>query len=188
MAWTTPSTRSYGNRITHTIWNTDLVDNLIYLKNYQDTYAPLPSKGSEVSLTDTNETTLYSETLSGGILLTDTIFSFRIWIRHNNGSGAARNFTLRFKYGATTLFATSRAVTNGGDFYSIIDITFKGDGATNAQEAMGMCLGTFSGTYQGTSAIDSTTDQTVAITAQLDNAGSVTFNVKSVTVQGPFYS
>lgn len=33
MAWTTPTSRSTGNLITASIWNTDLVDNLIYLKS-----------------------------------------------------------------------------------------------------------------------------------------------------------
>jgi hypothetical protein len=33
MAWTTPTSRSTGNLITASIWNTDLVANLAYLKN-----------------------------------------------------------------------------------------------------------------------------------------------------------
>lgn len=37
MAWTTPTTRITGELITATIWNTDIVDNLIYLKNEIDT-------------------------------------------------------------------------------------------------------------------------------------------------------
>ena len=32
MAWTTPTTRTTGTLITASIWNTDLTDNLIYLK------------------------------------------------------------------------------------------------------------------------------------------------------------
>lgn len=36
MAWTTPSTRSTGTLITASIWNTDLTDNLIYLKGVAD--------------------------------------------------------------------------------------------------------------------------------------------------------
>lgn len=33
MSWTAPTTRATGNLITQSIWNTDLVDNLAYLKN-----------------------------------------------------------------------------------------------------------------------------------------------------------
>lgn len=36
MAWTTPTSRSYNDLITESIWNTDLVDNLIYLKSKAD--------------------------------------------------------------------------------------------------------------------------------------------------------
>ncbi len=36
MAWTSPTSRSYNDLITDTIWNTDLVDNLVYLKSKAD--------------------------------------------------------------------------------------------------------------------------------------------------------
>jgi hypothetical protein len=36
MAWTTPTSRTTGNLITASIWNTDLVDNLVYLKSIAD--------------------------------------------------------------------------------------------------------------------------------------------------------
>lgn len=36
MAWTTPSTRTTGTLITASIWNTDVVANLIYLKSKSD--------------------------------------------------------------------------------------------------------------------------------------------------------
>ncbi len=36
MAWTAPSTRSTGDLITASIWNTDLTDNLAYLKTEMD--------------------------------------------------------------------------------------------------------------------------------------------------------
>jgi hypothetical protein len=35
-AWTTPTSRSYNDLITESIWNTDLVDNLNYLKSKAD--------------------------------------------------------------------------------------------------------------------------------------------------------
>lgn len=37
MAWTAPTTRSTGDLITASIWNTDLVDDLTYLKGVVDT-------------------------------------------------------------------------------------------------------------------------------------------------------
>ncbi len=37
MAWTAPTTRSTGTLITAAIWNTDLTDNLAYLKSAVDT-------------------------------------------------------------------------------------------------------------------------------------------------------
>lgn len=37
MSYTAPTTRSTGDLITNTIWNSDLVDNIVYLKNERDT-------------------------------------------------------------------------------------------------------------------------------------------------------
>lgn len=41
MAWTSPTTRSTGNLITAAIWNTDVVDNLSYLKGQTDSFTVL---------------------------------------------------------------------------------------------------------------------------------------------------
>lgn len=51
MAWTTPTSRSVGLLITPTIWNTDLVDNLLYLKT------PVVTIGTTYTVTDTTSTT-----------------------------------------------------------------------------------------------------------------------------------
>lgn len=79
MAWTAPTTRSTGNLITASIWNTDLVNNLSYLKN-----AP---------------------TFDGTVTLAGNPATYGLIFDGSNGGGIAATHasgTLRFYAGGTT--------------------------------------------------------------------------------------
>ena len=52
MAWTNPTTRSTGNLITASIWNTDLVDNLVYLKSSINAQIQIDADAWTASITD----------------------------------------------------------------------------------------------------------------------------------------
>ena len=140
---------------------------------------------SDVTVTNTTtETNLYSFTVTGGTLGTDKSLILVIDISDFDGAASAI-LTLRLKYGGTTIAvltstADPTAYTNST---GRIVVTLRGDGATNAQ------LGSMSFEFEqvvnlgdlrrirvAASAVDSTVNQTLAVTAQWA-AGQATSSV-----------
>src|SRR5687767_11211551 len=103
MAWTTPTTRTTGDLITAAIWNTDLVDNLAYLKTETDKYGALLRDAAETAITNTTvETTIFTGSVPAGTLSTNKLLLGRLYFRWDSPS-VGRAFTLRVKYGGTTM-------------------------------------------------------------------------------------
>lgn len=127
--------------------------------------------------TSSAETTLATVSVAGGLLGTDNIIKGRLWISAIRGVNSGTT-TFRLKYGATTLLTQTFNLGNsvyGSGYY---DFELRATGATNSQEAQAfifsmpnvvnntfpVCLYDFA--TSGTAAIDSTSAQTLAVTAQ----------------------
>lgn len=130
--------------------------------------------------TTTTEQTIISATVPANSLGTANAVRVRIFGIWSGGIPTG-GLVLRFKYGATTLVTTghgaSSITTNG-----CIEFLLLADGATNAQEA-NVHVKFFSVSddpdnaitglnmmYNGTSAIDSTSDQTIAVTHDYESS------------------
>lgn len=196
MAWTTPTTRTTGDLITAAIWNSDLVDNLAYLKTETDKVGALLREGAETAVNNTTvETTVFSGAVPANTLSTNKILIGRLWYRWDS-TAAANSFTLRVKYGGTTLFsvAPGAAQTNVSQGYGFLEFILRGDGATNAQEARAQHVFQYNANspvwlpnISGTAAIDSTAAQNLVITVQhAATDASTTFTTKGIVIEGAF--
>jgi hypothetical protein len=145
---------------------------LTYSKNLDTSVATATISNSAV------ETTIYSYSVPGNTLSTNKILKIIVSGTYLNNSGANRTVTVRLKYGATTIISavTGNIGTSAttGEFYYVFYLNAAG--ATNSQEATfegrhtsggGTAL-TFGDT--GTAAIDSTSAQTLLVSAQLSAA------------------
>lgn len=141
----------------------------------------------------TTETNLVSVTIPGGTLSTSNGLKVRLNIgTYLRTSGT---FVLRFKYGGTTLITTSSlSVANVGVGY--IEFYLLAAGTTGSQKGFEVTKFfdvntststghfTFDNADKGTSSVDSTTDQTLAITIQFsiaDVANSITVSNAIIT-------
>lgn len=131
---------------------------------------------TEVTISNTLvETNMFSVTIPGGLFGLTDLLIVRTW-----GSmtiAAAANGTVRMKYGGTTMGSTVTNVTTTGTvFDSHYYFFLRNNGATNAQIATSTYeIDGSSFTTQGTAAIDSTVNQTLAISWQwsVANAGNI---------------
>lgn len=139
---------------------------------------------TDVTLTaSTTETTLFTLTVPGNALGSTGCVSGKIYLSSvgvNNGA----SLTLRLKYGGTTI-ATASATSNGTTSMAG-EITFDviNASATNSQEGSIFMKASASDIYNGgsvglakgfimasgTAAVDSTSDQTLAVTAQFSSS------------------
>ena len=139
----------------------------------------------------TAENTLLSYSVAGGTLSTSNFIRVTMHVTALSVSNAA-TWTLRFKYGATTLTtkvytASGGAITNFG---GKMEFLLAGAGTTGTQNgSYALNLGTnsyigstnatlqmFADSAQGTASIDSTASQTLAITSQ-HNTSSASDNI-----------
>lgn len=133
---------------------------------------------ANTTVSGTAEATLYSFSVPGGTLGTNNMLRLTIQITAL-ALDSTNNLRLRFKYGGTTL--ASVQITNSTEDTASgkgkVTVVLAGDGATNTQ------LGTLVfyndaglGTHlaQGTSAINSTTAQTLVVTADFGSSNSIT--------------
>jgi|SRR5215471_4368249 len=111
MAWTTPTTRSTGNLITASIWNTDLVDNLILLKTSIANDGTLSSSGGLLSGPELRG---YKETYAN-----PTISSGTLTLNFSLGN----HFTVSLNANITTL-----TISNVLSGLSVVTILFLADG------------------------------------------------------------
>ena len=135
----------------------------------------------------TTETTLATVSVTGGSLSTDNILKGNLWISTVRGAGAG-TLTIRLKYGGTTLITHTITLQNSALGAGEFKFELRATGATNTQEAeslfftMSNVVGnTFPASIydygtSGTAAVDSTADQTLAITAQF-SAADVNYNM-----------
>lgn len=151
------------------------------------------------------EATAYTYTVKANLLGTTRGLRLRIVGNYKPGTAAA-TFTIRVKFGATTMWAdvtASRAILNVlGGWY--MEITLFNVAATNAQRVGGFChlgahVATTSGTagdlsltvatatdviapFYGTAAIDSTADQAFVVTVQMSAAGALNLITREMAI------
>lgn len=135
----------------------------------------------------TAENTLLSYSLAGGILSTANVVRVTMHVSALGVTGT-NTWTLRFKYGATTLATKVYTNVSGNNsFVGKMEFLLAGAGTTSSQNgSYALNIGNanyvanasilqammFSESAQGTSAIDSTTAQTIAVTSQHSNSSS----------------
>ena len=144
---------------------------------------------------NTSENTVFTTTITGGLLSTTGMIRIRVPVYFATNA-TAETWTIRLKYGGTTLFtnAVSCGAVGGGTAigsYGFIDAYIINSGATNTQNVgyyitLAPQLGTAptnpatataAHSTDTTSAIDTTSNQTLAMTVQRTNGagGSGTF-------------
>ncbi|HZT08593.1 MAG TPA: hypothetical protein VFC51_16340 [Chloroflexota bacterium] len=141
---------------------------------------------SQVTLGNTTaETSLYSLTVPGGALGTTGLLRVSMAGTVVQGTGTARNLTLRLKYGGATAAIIIHAVASGTTTGIVrLEAVLFAAGATNAQRAYGRSdfyqgaaglvanppttsrVAAWQGSGDDSLAIDSTTDQTLELTGQ----------------------
>ncbi len=120
------------------------------------------------------ETDILSFTLPANTLSTNHIINMKLHCNYFNNTGIAQTFTLRLKYGSTTIASFTSISINSSSAHRImiLDAYIRGNGATNAQKGNLFQQSTsFStATDPGTAAEDSTTPLTLKITVQHSNS------------------
>ncbi len=195
MAWTGPGTRAPGDVITASIWNTDLVNNLTYLKTV--TYATLIDIVSSVTETNILQSAGYS--IAGNMLgATGGIHVKIIGDYLNNTGGGVASPAIKIKWGGTTVWQSLDSTLNSATIRRPfrIDFILTNRNATNSQALIGHVIwgstvsapttgiggvNTFAGGAQGywhdvglasDPAKDTTSAQTIAVTATLASSSA----------------
>jgi len=133
----------------------------------------------------TAENTLLSYSLAGGVLGTNNVVRVSLYVQALAYTNV-NSWTIRCKYGATTLTTVGFTGVGDASFQGKIEFLLAGSGATNTQNGvMNISVGQtgyigngnlqpeyFVYSQQGTSAIDSTASQTLAITSQHSNSSA----------------
>lgn len=137
---------------------------------------------------NTTENTVYTTTITGGVLSTNGIIKVRTPIYFGTNA-TAETWTIRLKYGGTTLFTNTVTCTaigagSGVGAYGFIDAFIINSGATNTQDVgfyitLAPQVGTGANpvypttahSADTTSAIDTTSNQTLTMTVQRTNGG-----------------
>jgi hypothetical protein len=169
----------------------------------QDGSSPLPSceghvlaRAGQATIfsNSTAEQTLFTHTIPGGLLRTDRALRLTTLVRYLNNTGASRTFTLRIKFGTTTLYddVSTAWSSSTQDRPIMLRLTLANTGASNAQEmafhldspAIGTITSTTAGLGDlattpyalyfggGSSTEDTTTDRTLTVTLQASNAST----------------
>ncbi len=120
-------------------------------------------QGTNLNITGTvAETTVYSTTIFAGLLGAHGAVHLK-WMFASTVQGATAS-TFRIKYGGSTIVSFTLATAQ----IAVVDVVLWNQGAANAQRCHGVILtnGVAPATLTGTLAIDSTVDQTFAVTHQ----------------------
>lgn len=130
---------------------------------------------TEINVTNTAaETTVYSESIAGGVLSTNNAIHLFLEGLIVNTSGVGVSPTIRVKYGATTILSIAASLPNGTNEEFEIDARIFADGATGAQKGQ-LIARRASGNLdsdRGTAAEDSTVAQTLEVTVQWPGASA----------------
>lgn len=124
------------------------------------------------------ETTIFTITVPGGTLGVTSQVRLKLYGSWTSNTGIAETFTIRLKYGGGTLITAIATTANGNTGLAHeISAELMGLAATNVQraaltEALGRAdLASVSAqTYRATAAVDSTADQTLAVSWQWTTA------------------
>lgn len=150
MAWTNPTTRSTGNLITASIWNTDLVDNLNYLKGVADQvdgFNTIVKTGDE---TLSSSTTLQDDNQLAFSVVASKIYGFKAMIQIDLAA-SAMGFKCGWSYpsGTTITWCKTSREADVGTFMSN---TLQESGTENwiANSTGGFTVGLFGSIYVST--------------------------------------
>ena len=94
----------------------------------------IDSSGVTITGAD-NEKTIFTQTITGGILKTNNAIRFKIYIKEFDSDADAGN-VLKLKFGTTTLVELTFTGVTEDDRVGIIEGILVANGATNAQKAM----------------------------------------------------
>lgn len=144
--------------------------------------------GTDITVSDsTTETSLLGPlSIAANTLGTANRLRILLLITVSNSSGAARNYTVRLKYGGTTLASKVQSVNNSvSNALFAVEATVAGDDATNAQ--IGELLLAYNTTgydrQLGSAAVDSTTAQNLDVTLEMATSSvNETFTMKYALV------
>ena len=158
---------------------------------------------AEAEVTNTiTETTVYSVSVPGGTLGIDRMLRVSLIGLYSNNDGAARDVTIKAKYGGTTIFDSGLVnLANNVDNRAVsFELKLSAGGATNNQDTFGeLLIGLAAGTTGFSStgdpaahrvatysdlAINSSVAQTLAITVQHGTASlNITLRVEAVQTE-----
>lgn len=127
----------------------------------------------DVGTSSTAENTLLSYSLAGGILSTNNVVNVKAYLEITSSGTPSETITMRFKYGATTLFSPTYAVTTSNLTHKTkVDFTIMSAGTTGTQSSdllLTIAASSPASTntvLTATSSEDSTAAKTIAITGQ----------------------
>jgi hypothetical protein len=161
--------------------NAHVRDNLSFLK---DAAAQrLASYGLTSVTNSTTETTLATTSVAAASMSTSRALRFSAFIKIATDAGGARNVNFRVKFGGTTHLQNNIGFAINSTFYCRVEVWIINT-ATNAQQILGSVLAASTAGGAGwsalttascamagaTGAIDTTSAQTFAISAQMDTA------------------
>lgn len=147
----------------------------------------LSTVGDSSVVNSTVETSFFNQTVPAGTLSTNNLLIIRMCAKYLNNTATPHTYTIRVKFGGTTIHTfTSLAQAVSVDSRACLTVVFLGgENATNSQRSLMQHVngGTNSGALHanaggndhntstnGGIAVDSTADQTLEITVQLDTA------------------
>lgn len=143
------------------------------------------------------ETTVYSYPVPGNTLSTNKMLRLTLFMDYLNSSGGASVFTVRVKYGATTIFDTGgRSFVSGVTRRALpLEVKLSANNATNAQVSSGFIMdgdvNTVTGNAQGAGALEVMVANHNAIaidsTANADLVVTFQHNIAATTISAKLY-
>lgn len=170
-----------------------------YIDNVSSGGGLIATFTSPVTVTAASDTNILSTTIAGGTLSTAFMVKGKINLSNIfNSSGGAVSYTIKLKYGGSTVATiTAPAQTGGKTWIGTLFFELYGNGGTSSQlgalnlissssgsEPSGLSSIPLSQQASGTSAVDSTSPQTLSITW----AWASTTNSPTVTAQSGYVS
>ena len=140
MGYTIPTTRAYLYKVTASDWNTDIVDNIIYLKAQSIISRPQILSTLAVSAynaSTTVQTALWTYNLAGGTLGATGILRVMFAGRAVNGGGSSHLLELYYWYGANSTLLWSFTLNAGQTIFFNATMYMRGNSATNSQKILG---------------------------------------------------
>lgn len=142
-----------------------------------------------VTVTGTTETEIFSTTVYANDL--DVYSALRVYMggQFTQGAGSQQNFTFRLKYGGTTIVSFMQGIpSNAGDTGTfVLDAILQVDSAGNVWGTGGVTFNVSTDqrhkVNQGSAVVDTTIDQTLSVTVQLQSATNQSLTKKVAFVE-----